>query len=188
MTYFIGGLYKEEDRARTAVRSLQQAGFPEQEITMLVRKPVKATEIESRASTQDVLRSAVVGASLVGLIGAVLGLLIGIGTIPIQGVVPSFEPGVSSTIVGFTIFTFLISAVTGAIIGAAVELLSSPEKPKITPQGVIRGGLLVVVNVERAQDKTARSVLEDSGAVDVKNLSEKWDPGVWSRYQGYETS
>lgn len=187
MTHFVGGLYKGGEQAGAAVNALQEAGFQEQDITMLVRKPVKAPEFESRASASDITRSAGIGALLVGLIGALLALLVGTGMIPIQSLFPNFEPGDMGVTVGLTIITFLVSAVTGAIIGAAIKLISSAEKASITPKGVMRGGLLVVVNVDGTQDETARRVMEQNGAVDVENLTEKWDPDIWSRYKGVET-
>jgi hypothetical protein len=45
---------------------------------------------------------------------------------------------------------------------------------------------LVVINIDQTQVKSAQNVLENSGAVDIENLTEKWDPSIWSQYKGFE--
>lgn len=186
MTNIVGGLYKQEESAIDAVQALQGAGFQEGDITLLVRRRVTAPEFESRASVRDVARNAGLGAILLGLIGAVLAYLVGVGMIQVSGLFPNFESGDSGMILALTIHTFLVSAVTGAILAAALTLAFSSEKAEITPRGVKRGGLLVVVNVDDSQGRKAQNVMEEHGAVDIENLSEELNPDVWTRYKGVQ--
>lgn len=186
MTEFIGGLYKKRDQAEAAFEILQKAGFGEDDITMLIRKYIRASEFDNRASTRDVGKSALIGALSLGLVGATLALMVGFGNIPVQGFFPNFEPNQASTIIPLTLITSLISAVTGAILGAAYVLSVSSEKAEITKEGIKRGGILMVVNVDKNQTSKARIMLQESGAVDVENLSSKWDPDIWTEYRGVE--
>jgi hypothetical protein len=184
MMNLLGGLYKDREGAQAAFGALREAGFQEEDITMLIRKPVRPPEFESRASAKDVVRSAGIGVLIVGPIGVFLALLVGLGVIPIQGIIPSFETGDLGITLTLTLITLFISAVTVAILGVAIRLKSSPEGPEITSKGVKRGGMLIVVSAEETQVATVDRVMKTNGAVDVENLTDKWDPEVWSRYEG----
>jgi hypothetical protein len=82
------------------------------------------------------------------------------------------------------IFVVFLFALTGTLIGAAIRLILSADRVKITSQGISLGGLLLTVNIDPSQQATVNRLLIENGAVDVENLSEMWDPEVWSRYKG----
>ena len=64
--------------------------------------------------------------------------------------------------------------------GTAVRLLRTNNKVRITSQGIQRGGVLVVARVgQMNSEETARRILEENGAADLQNLTEKWDASVW---------
>ena len=186
MTNFIGGLFKKTEQAEAAFGALKQAGFDKESITMLIRKQVPRPDFKKRPSAGDVFFSAFLGGILLAFVGAIVALLVGTGRIPTPGFMPEFEPGQLRTTTYLAMISFAVSFLIGAILGAAYRLIIAPESPEITSRGVAKGALLVVVNVDDTQKKTARTVLEQSGAVDVENLSQKWDPEVWGRYRGIE--
>jgi hypothetical protein len=184
----IAGLFKKKEQALEAFRDLQSSGFPKREMTMLIRKKVSPPKFRRRASVEEVAFSAVVGALIVGSLGVIFSLFVGVGVISFPGVMPNFEPGNARMILNLTLITFIVSVLIGIIIGAAIRLIISADRTAITDQGVKRGGLLLVVNVDRTQQATAQIVLQKNGAVDVENLTEKWNPEVWSRYKGIEVA
>jgi hypothetical protein len=182
---FVGGLYKEQEQAVSAYYALREAGFPEDNITVLERKQGNELETERRTSARDVARSAGLGALLLGFVGAILVLLIGVGMLPIPAFLPNLEPGATGMTLGLAVITFFISAVTGAILGAAFKLSFSADKEEEIAEKDVKGGdILIVVNVDESKQTKAQSVMQDSEIVDVENLTEKWDPDIWSRYKG----
>jgi hypothetical protein len=180
----IGGLFKKRKDAERANRALQKAGFQPEVISMLVRKPTIGPINRDRVTGPELGISAGLGALIVGVIGGFLGFLVGRGVI----VLPGLEPRLVGLTLGFLLSSILAGIVfgvlTGAILGTAIRLFISNEKVAITPLGIKRGGVLVVVSVNGVQgDESARHVLEDNGAIDVENLTEKWDSKVWSSFQ-----
>jgi len=182
----VAGLYKTEEQAITAFNALQDVGFQKTDLTLLIRKNVRPPDFPNRASTRDVAAGSFFTALLFGFLGVILVLLVGVGVIPIQQILPSFEVGQTRMIFNLAVTTFFISALIGAIVGAAYKLIRSADKPAITDEGVRRGGLLLVVNVDETQKANAHITLEENGAIDIENLTEKWDTDIWSRYEGVE--
>ncbi|MFZ6028661.1 MAG: hypothetical protein ACOYYS_13165 [Chloroflexota bacterium] len=184
----IAGLYTTREQASAAYRALQETGFREEDLAMLVRKPITPPEFKRSASLGNVARSALVGALLLGLPAALLAFLVGSGAIPVRQFFPAFDPGQWRLTLSLVAIVSGMCAVTGAILGAAAVLLFSSEKAAITTQGVKRGGLLLVVNAgeDAHKEDIAHVVMESQGAVDVENLTETWDARVWSQYEGVE--
>jgi hypothetical protein len=177
----IGGLFKKRKDAERADRTLQKAGFQPEVISMLVRKPTIGPINRDRVTGRELGISAGIGALIVAIIG---GFLVGRGVIAL----PGLEPRLVGLTLGFLLSVMLAGIVfgvlTGAILGTAIRLFISNEKVAITPLGIKRGGVLVVVSVNGVQsEESASQVLEENGAIDVENLTEKWDSKVWSSFQ-----
>jgi hypothetical protein len=185
MTNFVGGLYTKQGQAEAAYQALRAAGFSRKDLAMLVRKPEQPPEFASRASLGDVARHAGIGALALGILSGILALLVGAGAVSVQGIFPNFEPGVFRTTLGLTVISALIGAFIGGVLGAVYTYGRSSEKVEIEPEGVKRGGLLVVVNVDDSDEETAHKLMAENGAVDVKNLTQTWDAAAWSRLEGY---
>lgn len=183
METVIGGLFKREDQADAASRALRREGFGEREVSLLARKPHNAPVHLDRIQAPAVGRSAVVGAVMLAMAGALLGLLLGIGVIPLPGVDAATYRVVPAFVLSAVAAGAVAGGVTGAILGVASRLFTSRDKVAITSQGVKRGGLLLVVRPhDDTQLETARRILEQNGAVDLQDLNEKWDPEVWSDF------
>lgn len=184
MENVIGGLFKREDQADMASQSLRRQGFADREISLLARKPHNAPVHRDRVQAPVVGKSAVMGAIVLSLLGGLLGLLFGLGIIPLPGVDSATYRIVPAFVFTAVAAGVLAGGVTGAILGVASRLFTSKDKVAITEKGVKRGGLLLVVRLpdDNARLETARRILEEHGAVDLQNLSEKWDPGVWSDF------
>ena len=182
MKNFIGGLFKKRKQADQAYKALQEAGFQSEEISMWVHKKKVPLNYEHRVSAQELGIAAGIGALVVGIIAGFMGLLIARGVIVIPGLNPDFPGGPYLEVIAFTLF-LAQGAITGAILAVAIRLLTSRENAKITSTGIRRGGLLVVVNADDTQKELAERVLKETGALDLENLTEKWDANVWTGFR-----
>ncbi len=183
MQNHIAGLFKQEQNLGEASQALRLAGFTSDSIKVLARKPHNAPLHKDRVQAPAVGRSALLGALSLGLAGALLGLIIGLGIIPLPGVDPAVLRSNPVSVLSSALIGFAWGAATGAILGTAVRLLGSRDKVRITSRGVKRGGLLLVVPAgDRQREEAARRILRENGAVDVQNLTDKWDLSVWSDF------
>lgn len=179
MKNFIGGLFKSKKTTNRAYWALQSAGIDEENIMILERKRRK---IRESGPIRDVAIAALIGAVIGAGIASILGYMIGQGTI----VVPAFRPDFTS-LPSFVIEAYILflaqGAVTGAILGVAVQLALTRRKPAFTRFGIKRGGMVLAVNTTEGQKKDAKRVMEEAGAVDLADLSEKWNYDVWSNFK-----
>lgn len=180
-----GGLFKTKKQAERAYQSLQEAGFKNEEITIWVHKKKVPLNYEHRVSAREIGISAAIGAVVVGIIAVIIGLLISFSVLQIPGFRPDFARGPYEEMVAFALFV-VQGAITGAILGAAIRLLTSRENAKITPTGIKRGGVLVVVNAADTQKEIVERIMKESDALDVENLTEKWDSNVWTGFREVE--
>jgi hypothetical protein len=183
----IGGLFKKRKQADRAYEALQKAGFKSEGISVWVHKKKMPLNYEHRVSAQELGMSAAIGAVVLGIITAFMGWLIARGAIVIPGFNPDLTGDPYLEMVAFALF-LAQGAITGAILGVAIRLLTSRENAKITPTGIKRGGILLVVNADDTQKEIAERVLKESDSLDVENLTEKWDSKVWDGFKEVQPS
>lgn len=183
----IGGLFKTKEQADQAHHALQAAGFKGEEITMWVHKKAVPLNTEHRVSIKEIGISAVIGAVIAVIITAIVGFLISRSEVFVPGFWPNFSRGPYLEMVAFSLF-LATGALVGAILGVAIRLITSRENARITPTGIKRGGVLVVVNTNDAQEEAAKRVLKENGALDLENLTEKWDKNVWEGFREVQPS
>jgi hypothetical protein len=180
MENFIGGLFQTRERAYQAYQGLQAAGFDDEDLMILSRKRSGFYAFREGVSIKSVAISALIGAVIGTGIAALLGFLIGQGVIDIPAFIPLSDPFFALNAFGL----FLAQgAVTGAILGVVARLATGKEKPTFTHSGITHGGVILAVNVEEHQVDNAREVMKQAGALDLVNLSEKWNPDVWSEFR-----
>ncbi|HEX2994575.1 MAG TPA: hypothetical protein VHP14_07120 [Anaerolineales bacterium] len=181
MDSLIGGLFQTQENANRAYQALESSGFASEQIHTFVRKPrdgaVRATEVR----VQDIAKYALLGGLLLGAIGGFLGLLVGIGVLPL----PYLEPGAvdrNGLFISMSIaWGLAVGGLTGIILGVATRLLRSREKAELTTRQIEKRGVLVAVSVDGRQSETkARRILEENEALDVGNPADKWDLDAWS--------
>jgi len=180
MKTFIGGLFQTEEQAYQAYQALQRAGFGADNLKALSRKQTGVRPVRESISIKSVAISALVGALIGGAVAAFLGYLVGQGVIDVPAFIPL--PGPFFTLNAFGLF-LSEGIVTGAILGAVARLATGREKPAFIRTGITHGGVILAVNTEDAQREKVKEELKQAGALDLVDLSEKWDQGVWSEFR-----
>jgi hypothetical protein len=180
MKKMIGGLFQTEKQADQAYQALQEVGFDNENIKILSRKQAGTPPIRESVSIKSVAIRALIGGLIGGAIAAFLGFLIGQGVIHIPAFVPLSGP--FFTLNAFGLF-LSEGVVTGAILGVVSRLATAREKPAFTRSGITHGGVILAVNADEGKSENAERVLEQVGALDLVNLSEKWDEAIWSAFK-----
>ncbi len=183
MKTFIGGLFQTEEQAYQAYHSLQGAGFEDNNLKMMSRQQTGVRPVRESISVKSVAVSALIGALIGGAVAAFLGFLIGQGVIDVPAFIPLSGP--FFTLNAFGLF-LAEGVVTGAILGTITRLATGREKPAFTRKGITHGGVILAVNADGSQREKARELMKQAGALDLVDLSEKWDQGVWSEFRELE--
>ena len=180
MKNLIGGLFPTQENANLAYEALQKAGFPESEINMFVHKPRQRTQRAMDVKAQDIAKSAVFGGLIGGAIGGFIGFLIGTGIVPMPGLEPGNVDNNAFFLTASIIWRVIVGGLIGVLLGAASRLLVSREKAEVMTRQIEKRGVLVTVGVNDAQSEArARRVMEQHGAQEIGNPTEKWDLNAW---------
>ncbi|MDP1835666.1 MAG: hypothetical protein Q8K75_07025 [Chlamydiales bacterium] len=180
-------IVKSDRQADQIVQQFQAAGFPNENISVLMRDnrtgSLKDTttdftdEATPRGKTKVGLEKhtkaaegAATGATIGGIIGGTIGLLAGIGTLAIPGLGALVAAGpimgaLSGSAVGGT-----VGLVTGSLVGLGV-----PEvEAKVFEGRLKEGGTLVAVHCDTAEEiEQATKICKNNGAENVCTTSEK---------------
>lgn len=149
MTRTISKLFDNYDDARTAVRSLEAAGVPHDDISIV------ASNADDRYRNADDVRrdnevgeDAAKGAGIGGTIGGAAGLLAGLGILAIPGVGPVVAAGWLAATAAGAAAGAVAGAATGGIVGAMTENGVDRADAEVYAEGVRRGGTLVTARVD----------------------------------------
>jgi hypothetical protein len=142
--------------------------------------------IEKREpSIQSIGLGALVGVLILGSIGAILGLLVGMGILHI----PSLEPEGGATVpfeitwqfIATSLFTGLIfGVVTGAILGAAGRMFLWRYRDH-DPKVINKDNVMVAVEADDIRKETkAKLTMKEYGAEKFEEFRDSWNTEVWS--------
>lgn len=181
MTVTISRLYDRYTDAQAAVRSLEQAGVPHSDISIVANNSdnwFSGTKKDRDGDgVDDRAESAGKGAGVGAGIGGAAGLLAGLGLLAIPGLGPVVAAGwLAATAVGAA-----AGAATGGLVGALTEAGVSKEDAPLYAEGVRRGGTLVSARVPDADRARFDSVLNQS-AVNLRDRSAAWQKAGWKSY------
>src|SRR6266511_3553802 len=120
MKNFIGGLFKDRKVAELARQALLENGIDDSSINVLeCTHENEAVVLREHPSIQSIGIGALIGAFIVGGIGALLGLLVGFGVIHI----PSLESAGPTEPFTITLEFILTSLATGLIFGVMTGVI-----------------------------------------------------------------
>jgi hypothetical protein len=163
------GLYDNRSQVESAVSALQNAGFRNTDISVLLPENAGTKDFAHEKGTKAP-EGASTGAGTGAAIGGVLGWLTGIGALAIPGFGPFIAAGpIMAALAGVGVGG-AVGGLTGALIGMGI-----PEYEAKRYEGRIKdGGILLSVHSDNSDwTDRAKKVLEATGAQDIASTSEK---------------
>jgi hypothetical protein len=162
------GIYPTQLDAENAVNGLKLAGFRNTDISILFPENVGNKDLALQKSTKAPEGTAA-GAGSGAVVGGILGWLAGAGALVI--------PGLGMFVAAGPIMGLLSGIGVGGMIGGiagALAGLGTPEYEAKRYEGRIRkGGILLSVHCDDSDwVKTARTILDQTGAEDISTTSE----------------
>ena len=175
----VTGLYDNYDDARAAVKALEDAGVPSDDISIVTSK-ANGPDVEGQGS--HAADGAGTGAGLGALAGGAGGLLTGLGLLAIPGVGPVVAAGwLAATAVGAAAGAVAGGAV-GGIVGAMVSAGVPEEEANFYAESIRRGGSVVTAKVDEGRVAQAQSILDGSRPVDVAARRASYAEQGWTRF------
>lgn len=179
MTKTVSGLFDSYEAATAAVNSLEAAGVPHSDISIVANNADKraATDRASEAG-EDAGKGATAGAVL----GGAGGLLAGLGMLAIPGLGPVVAAGwLASTAVG-ALAGAAVGGAAGGIVGAMTEAGVPERDAHVYAEGVRRGGTLVSAKVDDARAAEAQAILQRNKTVDIAARGQAYRDSGWSTF------
>jgi hypothetical protein len=171
------GIYRSTPAAEQAVDQLIQAGYRNQDISVLLADQRSTRDFAHEKDTKAP-EGTTTGVTTGGVIGGTLGVLAGIGAIAIPGVGPFIAAGpIMGGLAGLG-----VGGAVGGIIGALVGM-GIPEYEAKRYEGHVKSGhVLLSVHCESSDDiGRAKDILRQTGAEDVASAGESSDNVATSR-------
>ncbi len=174
-TRTVARLYDKYDDAAIAVRALEAAGVPADDISLVAKNA--DDRVVTHKDGNEAAPGAEIGAGVGALAGGGAGVLAGLGMLAIPGVGPVVAAG--------WLVALAVGAVGGAaaggILGGLVGSGISKEHAEVYAEGVRRGGTLV--SVRTTDDDTARvETILDTNADDPDTSRTEYTSAGWTGY------
>ena len=162
------GIYISQLDAENAVHGLKLAGFRSTDISILFPDNNGTKDLALERNTKAPEGTAA-GAGSGAVVGGILGWLAGVGLLAIPGIGLFVAAGPIMAVLGGIGVGGVLGGVAGALVG-----LGTPEYEAKRYEGRIRkGGILLSVHCDdREWVKTAREILDQTGAEDVSATTE----------------
>ncbi|MGY3404999.1 hypothetical protein ACVWZV_001112 [Bradyrhizobium sp. GM5.1] len=182
MTITISRLYDNYSDAQRAVTSLESAGVPHSDLSIVANNSDNWYSTDKkvdrdRDGVDDRAEGAATGAGLGAGLGGAAGLLAGLGLLAIPGLGPVVAAGwLASTALGA-----VAGGATGGVVGALTQAGVSDEEAPLYAEGVRRGGALVSARVPDADRARYEAILNQS-AVNLRDRSAAWQKAGWKSY------
>lgn len=190
MTVTISALFDDHAAASEAVRNLEQAGLPSDDISIVSNNaegwydrdgtahPTHVRRVDrDHDGVDDRVEGAEAGAGIGAAVGGVAGLLAGLGLLAIPGIGPVVAAGWLAS----TAAVALAGGAAGGIIGALTQSGVSEDEAHVYAEGVRRGGTLVTARVPDADRGRYEGILSRS-AIRVRERADAYRAGGWTRY------
>jgi len=163
------GIYKTVSEAELAVDRITQAGFSNNDISVLLPDRQSSKEFAHEKNTKAP-EGTTTGAATGGVLGGTLGLLAGIGSLAIPGVGPFIAAGpIMGALAGIG-----VGGAVGGLIGALVGMGIPEYEAKRYEGRVKQGGVLLSVHCNSSDEvKRAEDLLKQTGAEDISSAGEK---------------
>jgi hypothetical protein len=182
MTVTISRLYDSYTDAQRAVNTLEAAGVPHSDISIVANNSDNWYSADKKIDRDadgmdDRAEGAGKGAGIGAGVGGAAGLLAGLGLLAIPGLGPVVAAGwLVSTAAGAA-----AGAATGGVVGALTQAGISEEEAPLYAEGVRRGGTLVSARVADADRARLESILNQS-SVNLRERGAAWQKAGWKNF------
>jgi hypothetical protein len=162
------GIYPSVEQAERAVDALVQAGFSNNDISVLLPDTQSSKDFAHEKHTKAP-EGTTTGAAAGGAIGGTLGLLAGIGALAIPGLGPFIAAGpIMGALAGVG-----AGGAVGGLVGALVGMGIPEFEAKRYEGRVKEGGVLLSVHCDTAEEITrAKDFVKRTGAEDISSSGE----------------
>jgi hypothetical protein len=173
----IARLFDEYEDAAHAVRELEAAGIPHDDISIVANNAGNRIRTADETSGNEAVPGAEIGAGVGAVAGGGVGVLTGLGLLAIPGVGPVVAAGwLVALAVGAA-----GGAAAGGLLGGLVGAGISDEHAEVFVEGVRRGGTLVTVRVADGGVAGVDAIL-DRNAVDPVSRRAEYAASGWSAF------
>jgi hypothetical protein len=190
MTVTISRLYDDYATASQAVRDLEAAGVPNEDISLVASNADNWYDSNRRGSAtassrvdrdrdgvDDRAEGAGAGAGIGAAVGGAAGLMAGLGLLAIPGLGPVVAAGwLAATAAGA-----VAGGATGGIIGALSQAGVSEVDAPVYAEGVRRGGSLVTARVADRERGRIEAIL-DRSAVNIRERAASYRSSGWKTF------
>ncbi len=174
MAQLITGLFHDRDEAERAVSDLQDLGYPQGDISVMMNDRRDARDFAHDTGTKAA-EGAGVGAGIGGTLGAIIAALTATGSVAAVAA----TGGLALPLVAGPLAAALAGAgaggLTGGIIGGLIGAGIPEDRARYYEEGLSAGGILLGVHAEDVQAPEVRRVLERDGADDVRGQADGAD-------------
>ena len=175
-------LYDNYDDAMATVRRLEDAGFHDDDISIVGNNRNGSYSAVEPATETNASTGAATGATLGGVVGGGAGLLAGIGMLAIPGVGPVVAAGwLVATLAGAGVGA-VVGGGAGGLVGSLTHAGVPEEDAHVYAESVRRGGSLVTVRVDEARVGEAERILNSQTFVDPALRRADYQRAGWSRF------
>ncbi len=173
--------YTSYQTALDVVRSLKDAGFKDENISIVSRSSDGGTA-HTDGSQNDISDDAATGATSGGILGAGLGLLTGLGMMAIPGVGPVVAAGwLASTATG-AVAGAAAGGLTGGLVGALMEKGISEDESHVYAENVKRGGSIVSVSADNTLVDRAEEIMDGFNPINSSASGAEYRRDGWSKF------
>ncbi|GLQ08530.1 hypothetical protein GCM10007913_04620 [Devosia yakushimensis] len=173
-------LFDDYNQAAQAVRALEAAGFPEDEISLVIS--TLDDEVGEDTTDERAAGGAGAGAGIGALIGGAGGLLAGVGALAIPGLGPVIAAGwLVSTAIG-AVAGAALGGATGGVIGALTSSGIHEQDAHIFAEGVRRGGSVVSVRTDESRAGIVEDIFVKAEQVDIAERRARYEEEGWQYF------
>jgi hypothetical protein len=164
MSKLITGIFSSSLAAEQATDELIQAGFSQDDVSLLMSDTTQGREFGVKKSTKAP-EGAAAGATIGGVLGAVAAGLAAVGTLTIPGLSLVAAGPVVAALSGLG-----AGAAAGGLTGALIGVGIPEHEAKLYRDEIERGGILLGVYGHDDRIDLARNILESAGAENVTTM------------------
>lgn len=148
------GVFESRSNAESAVNSLRQQGFTNEEINIISKK-----NRQQDVHDDDIADGTLTGSTL----GGIGGLLLGTGVLAIPGIAPIVA------LAGGPIAAAVGGAIAGGVTGGLIDWGIPAEESEHYEEEVIQGSILAIIRTDSAKINSVAQILRQNGAKEVKS-------------------